>query len=79
MKLINKYANSRYSKMNEYYCGITTELDKLAGIDPNGHWKHYVIMRMAVCLSEFQVEHLELLSMMRIRLLQKFMFALIML
>lgn len=43
MKLINKYANSRYSKMNEYYCGITTELDKLAGIDPNGHWKHYVL------------------------------------
>ena len=43
MKLINKYANSRYSKMNEYYCGITTELDKLAGLDPNGHWKHYVL------------------------------------
>ena len=43
MKLINKYANSRYSKMNEYYCGITTELDKIAGLDPNGHWKHYVL------------------------------------
>lgn len=43
MKLINKYANSKYSKMNEYYCGITTELDKLAGLDPNGHWKHYVL------------------------------------
>jgi hypothetical protein len=43
MKLINKYANSRYSKMNEYYCEITTELDKLAGLDPNGHWKHYVL------------------------------------
>lgn len=43
MKLINKYANSRYSKMNEYYCGITTELDKLAGLDPNGYWKHYVL------------------------------------
>ena len=35
MKLINKYANSRYSKMNEYYYEITTELDKLAGLDPN--------------------------------------------
>lgn len=34
MKLINKYVNSRYSKMNEYYCGITIELDKLAGLDP---------------------------------------------
>lgn len=43
MKLINKYANSRYSKMNEYYCEITTELDKLARLDPNGHWKHYVL------------------------------------
>ena len=43
MKLINKYANSRYSKMNEYYCEITIELDKLAGLDPNGHWKHYVL------------------------------------
>lgn len=43
MKLINKYANSRYSKMNEYYCEITAELDKLAGLDPNGCWKHYVL------------------------------------
>ena len=43
MKLINKYANSRYSKMNEYYCEITTQLDKLAGLDPDGHWKHYVL------------------------------------
>lgn len=43
MKLINKYANSRYSKMNEYYCEITIELDKLAGLDSNGHWKHYVL------------------------------------
>ena len=43
MKLINKYANTRYSKMNEYHCEITTELDKLAGLDPNGRWKHYVL------------------------------------
>ena len=43
MKLINKYASSRNSKMNEYYCEITIELDKLAGLDPNGHWKHYVL------------------------------------
>lgn len=43
MKLTNKYANSRYSKMNEYYCEITTELDKLAGLDSNGRWKHYVL------------------------------------
>lgn len=43
MKLINKYANSKYSKMNEYYCEITTELDKFAGLDPNRHWKHYVL------------------------------------
>lgn len=43
MKLINKYADSRHSKMNEYYCEITTELDKLVGLDLNGHWKHYVL------------------------------------
>lgn len=81
MKLINKYANSRYSKMNEYYCEITTELDKLAGLDlmDTGNIMCFMIMRMVVCLSEFQVEHLEVLSMMRIRLLQKFMFVLIML
>ena len=81
MKLINKYANSRYSKMNEYYCGITTELDKLAGLDPNGHWKHYVLCDYedGCFLSEFQVEHLEVLNMTRIVLLLKFMFVLIML
>lgn len=55
--------------MNEYYCGITTELDKLAGLDPNGHWKHYVLCdhEDGCCLSEFQVEHLEVLNMMRIK------------
>jgi hypothetical protein len=81
MKLINKYANSKYSKMNEYYCGITTELDKLAGLDPNGHWKHYVLCdHEDGCLPiRIPVEHLEVLNVMRIRLLQKFMFVLIML
>ena len=43
MKLINKYPNSRYSKMNEYFCDITVELDKLTGIDLDAHWKHYVL------------------------------------
>ena len=43
MKLINKYPNSRYSKMDEYFCDITLELDKLAGINPDAHWKHYVL------------------------------------
>lgn len=43
MKLINKYANTKYSKMNEYYCEITSELDRLAGINSDSHWKHYVL------------------------------------
>lgn len=44
MKLINKkYKGTKYSKMNEYYCEITSELDRLAGLNPNGHWKHYVL------------------------------------
>lgn len=42
MKLINKYANTKYST-NKYYCDITTELDRLAGIDPNSYLKHYVV------------------------------------
>ena len=49
MKLINKYANSIYSNMNEYYCEITTELDKLAGLDFNGHLKHYVLCDYKDC------------------------------
>ena len=36
--------------------------------------KEVVIIRMVVYLLEFQAEHLEVSSMMRIRLLQKFMF-----
>ena len=43
MKFINKYPNSRYSKMDEYFCDITFELDKMAGIDLDAHWKHYVL------------------------------------
>ena len=55
MKLTNKYANSRYSKMNEYYCEITTELDKLTGLDPNGtlgsieYDENKIITKIHVC------------------------------
>lgn len=40
MKLINKYPDR---KLDEYFCNITSELDKLAGIDSSSHWKHYVL------------------------------------
>lgn len=43
MKLINKYKNTKYSNMNEYYCDITSELDRLAEINPNSYRKHYVL------------------------------------
>lgn len=46
MELINKYKGSNYEKLNEYFCEITDELDKLAGIkndDEYHSWKHYVL------------------------------------
>lgn len=43
MKLINKYPNSKYSRMKEYFCDITYELDRLANIKPDTHRKHYVL------------------------------------
>lgn len=43
MKLINKYRGSKYSEMKEYICELTSELDKLANIDPNGLRKHYIL------------------------------------
>lgn len=43
MKLVNKYPNSKYSKIGEYFCDITSELDKLAGINSDNIWKHYVL------------------------------------
>lgn len=43
MKLINKYADTQLSKIiNNYYCEITSELDKLAELNPNGLWEHYI-------------------------------------
>ncbi len=43
MKLINKYTNSKYPTMNEYYCEITSELDRVAGLDLNNCWRHYIL------------------------------------
>lgn len=43
LKLINKYTDNKYSKMEEYFCDITSELDKLAGINADTLWKHYVL------------------------------------
>lgn len=38
MKLIKKHMSSN----TEYYCEITSELDRLAGISDNSLWKHYI-------------------------------------
>lgn len=43
MKLVNKYLNSKYSDMGEYFCDITSELDKLASINSDTLWKHYIL------------------------------------
>lgn len=43
MKLVNKYLNSKYSDMGEYFCDITSELDKLANINSDTLWKHYIL------------------------------------
>lgn len=43
MKLVNKYLNSKYSDMGEYFCDITSELDKLASINSDTLRKHYIL------------------------------------
>lgn len=43
MILKNKYAGSRFQTMNEYYSELTTELDKLADLNPDGFRKHYIL------------------------------------
>lgn len=43
MKLINKYSDNKYGGMGECFCDITSELDKLANIDSDTRWKHYVL------------------------------------
>ena len=51
MKLVNKYPNSKYSKIGEYFCDITSELDKLAGINSDNIWKHYILVDK-YCINE---------------------------
>lgn len=36
MVLINKYEDTKYAAMGEYYCDISKFLDEQAGIDSNG-------------------------------------------
>lgn len=47
MELINKYKGSKCEYFNEYFCEITDELDRLAGIvkkdDEFYSWKHYIL------------------------------------
>ena len=44
MLLKNKYANTRYSNLQEYYCDLTRELDSIIGLSQDQHWKHYISM-----------------------------------
>ena len=43
MLLKNKYANTRYSNLQEYYCDLTRELDSIIGLSHDQHWKHYIL------------------------------------
>ena len=46
MKLVNKYKGSKYEEFNEFFCEITDELDRLAGIKTNDEgysWRHYIL------------------------------------
>lgn len=43
MLLKNKYANTRYSNLQEYYCDLTKELDSIIGLSQDQHWKHYIL------------------------------------
>lgn len=51
MKLINKYSDNKYGGMGEYFCDITSELDKLAGINSDNIWKHYILVDK-YCINE---------------------------
>ena len=42
MLLKNKYANTRYSNLQEYYCDLTRELDSIIELPQDQHWKHYI-------------------------------------
>lgn len=51
---MNKYSDSKYEDSNEYFCDITDELDRLAGIerDDNYHsWRHYILADK-LCIKE---------------------------
>ena len=43
MILKNKYANNCFQTLCEFYSELTTELDKLAGLSPDGFFKHYIL------------------------------------
>lgn len=43
MLLTNKYADTKYSSLREYYCDLTREMDQIIGISPDQYWKHYVL------------------------------------
>lgn len=44
MRFVNKYQGSKYERLGEYYCELTSELDRLAGIDSKLRWKHYILI-----------------------------------
>lgn len=46
MELINKHIGSNYEDFNEFFCEVTDELDKLAGLtrdDEYYSWRHYIL------------------------------------
>lgn len=47
MELINKYKGRNHENSHEYFCELTDELDKLAGLkndDEYYSWRHYVLV-----------------------------------
>ena len=43
MLLTNRFPNENRSGLQEYYCDLTREIDRLLGLSPDQYWKHYIL------------------------------------
>ena len=43
MLLTNRFPNENRSGLQEYYCDLTREIDKLLGLSLDQYWKHYIL------------------------------------
>ena len=43
MLLTNRFPNENRLGLQEYYCDLTREIDRLLGLSPDQYWKHYIL------------------------------------